>query len=734
MRFHPTRHISVALFACLSLLLLSGCQILSSNSRQVISVANASLSFGTVPVGSSKSVQDTLTNNSGSSVTIGSVTGSSTTLQLVGFTPPQVLAAGQSLAITVRYHPSATGNLSQTLTFLGADSKVLTSISVAGTAANGGIFSLNPSQLSFGSVTVGSNQKTNVTISNTGTGDLTINQATLSGAGFAIGNMALPMTLHAGNSASTTVTFAPPSSGSFSGSVTFATADAQGNVSLPLTGTGITAGQLGDNPSSLSFGSIAVGTSTSLSETLTNTGGASVTISQATISGAGLSVSGLSLPTTLAGNQSLTFKVKFAPTTAGAVSGQLAITSDVNSLNINLTGTGLASGSLTPNPSSMSFGGVAVGASKSLSGTVTNSGGTSLTISSTAVTGNGFSISGLSVPVTLNPGQSATFAVRFAPGASGAASGAVSINSNGANSNLSIPLSGTGVAPASLSANPTSQSFGNVQVGSANSNSETLTNTGGATATISQANVTGAGFSVSGLTLPATLTAGQSVTFTVKFAPASAGTVSGNLSLVSDASNSPLSIALSGNGTTPGQLAASPTTLNFGSVTVGSSSALAGTLTASGAPVTVSSASTGSSEFTLSGIALPATLAAGQSAGFTVTFKPATSGTAGATVTFSSNATNAPTQQSVKGTGTAPGHSVALSWNASSGAVGYNIYRSIVSGGPYTIINASLNTSTSYTDSAVASGTTYYYVVTAVGNDSNESGYSSQVTAAVPTP
>jgi hypothetical protein len=343
-------------------------------------------------------------------------------------------------------------------------------------------------------------------------------------------------------------------------------------------------------------------------------------------------------------------------------------------------------------------------------------------------------MSGLTVPVTLNPGQSATFSVLFAPAGSGSVSGNVSVTSNGANSNLSIPLSGAGVAPPSLSANPTSQSFGNVQVGTTTSNSETLTNTGGATATISQANVTGSGFSVTGLTLPATLTAGQSVTFTVKFVPTNSGAVSGNLSLVSDASNSPLGIALSGNGTTPGQLAMSPTTLNFGSVKVGSSSALTGTLSASAAPVTVSSASTGSSEFTLSGIALPVTLAAGQSTGFTVTFKPTASGTATAAVTFSSNATNAPTTQSVTGTGTAPVHSVALTWNASSGAVGYNIYRSGVSGGPYTIINPSLNASTSYTDTAVSAGSTYYYVVTSVDSSANESGYSNQATAAVPSP
>ena len=63
--------------------------------------------------------------------------------------------------------------------------------------------------------------------------------------------------------------------------------------------------------------------------------------------------------------------------------------------------------------------------------------------------------------------------------------------------------------------------------------------TGGSTVTISQANLTGAAFSVSGLTLPLNLTANQSVTFTVTFAPTSAGAVSGSLSVVSNASNSP---------------------------------------------------------------------------------------------------------------------------------------------------------------------------------------------------
>jgi len=238
------------------------------------------------------------------------------------------------------------------------------------------------------------------------------------------------------------------------------------------------------------------------------------------------------------------------------------------------------------------------------------------------------------------------------------------------------------------------------------------------------------------LSLPQTLTAGQSVSFTVTFAPTSAGSASGTFTLTSNAPNPTLSIPLSGTGTNPATLAVSPTSLPFGSVTIGNSANLTGTLTASGSNVTVTSGSSNSSEFTLSGISFPVTINAGQSTQFTVTFTPTTSGAASGTITFVSNATNSPTTQSVSGTGMAPPqHSVDLSWTASTSVVvGYNVYRGGTSGGPYNKINSALDGSTAYTDSGVLAGQTYYYVTTAVDSTGAESVYSNQVTAVIPTP
>jgi fibronectin type 3 domain-containing protein len=77
---------------------------------------------------------------------------------------------------------------------------------------------------------------------------------------------------------------------------------------------------------------------------------------------------------------------------------------------------------------------------------------------------------------------------------------------------------------------------------------------------------------------------------------------------------------------------------------------------------------------------------------------------------------------------------VALSWTASQspGTAGYNIYRSMTSGGPYTKLNSSLDPNTNYNDQAVQDGYTYYYVTTAVSNGGMESVYSNEASALVP--
>jgi len=79
------------------------------------------------------------------------------------------------------------------------------------------------------------------------------------------------------------------------------------------------------------------------------------------------------------------------------------------------------------------------------------------------------------------------------------------------------------------------------------------------------------------------------------------------------------------------------------------------------------------------------------------------------------------------------GHRVTLTWTASTDSVsGYNVYRGTVSGGPYTKQNSSVVTTTTFADTAVAAGTRYFYVATAVGAGGVESAYSNEASAVVP--
>jgi hypothetical protein len=175
-----------------------------------------------------------------------------------------------------------------------------------------------------------------------------------------------------------------------------------------------------------------------------------------------------------------------------------------------------------------------------------------------------------------------------------------------------------------------------------------------------------------------------------------------------------------------------------GNVTVGTSGTQTGTLSATGASVVVSSVNVGGSEFVVSGLAFPVTISAGQSATFTVTFTPQTSGAASANASFLSNTANSPTIATLTGTGiAAPVHVVNLSWNADSSpnVVGYNIYRSSNgANGNYVKINSGLDANTSYMDSSVTDGQTYYYETTAVNSSNEESARSTPVGTVIPPP
>jgi hypothetical protein len=505
---------------------------------------------------------------------------------------------------------------------------------------------------------------------------------------------------------------------------------------------------VGLKPASLSFGSVTVNTTSSAaSVVLTNNGGQTLSILQVSSSLPEFVVLNPAMPITVGPHASVSFQVVFQPDAAKTFSGSIVFsTSRANggtqSISVSGTGTTASASStssqsylLSANTSSLNFGNTLVGSSTSQAITLTNTGTASVNLSQVAITGAGFTVSGFTGTVTLAAGQSLSLNVSFAPATSGSAAGSLSFVSSATNSPTTISLSGNGVQP-QISVIPASVGFGNVTVGVTNTQTLVISNPGTANLSVTQASLVGTGFSFSGLTLPLSVAPGGSANFIVSFAPTSASSLSGNLTLVNNTLNSPFIVPLAGTGVSPiTQLTASPSSLSFGSITTGASGTQSVTLANTGnSSVSVSQISTSGAGFSAAGFALPVTLAAGQSTSFSVTFAPTTTGSLSGNVTVTSNATNSPLAIALSGSGAAVvSHSVILNWTPSTSSyAGFNVYRGALSGGPYTKVNSALISATSFSDSSVSSGQAYYYVATEVDSTGAESVYSSEVIATIP--
>ena len=281
---------------------------------------------------------------------------------------------------------------------------------------------------------MGSWRDLSFTVQNTGTSTLTGNASTsapysiTSGASFSLGP---------GASQAVVVRFSPTVTGTAPGTVAFTSNG--GNLSRPVTGTGSTLPVIGVTPSSLSFGTVTVGTSKDLSFTVQNTGGSTLTGSASTSAPYSIA-SGASF--NLGPGASQLVMVRFSPTVTGSVTRTVAFTSNGGNVSPPVTGTGGAAPVIAVTPSSLSFGTVIVGTSKDLTFTVKNSGAGTLTGS--AATSAPYSIvSGGSF--TLGSGASQRVQVRFTPTAPGSASGTVVFTSNAGN--VSRPVTGAGASP-----------------------------------------------------------------------------------------------------------------------------------------------------------------------------------------------------------------------------------------------------------------------------------------------
>jgi iron transport multicopper oxidase len=290
------------------------------------SFSGSAVAFPTTTVGQSSNQNATFTANE--TVTVNSVSVSGA--QFSSGTPSPAtgtsMSQGQTLTVPVSFHPSSSGPASGTLTLHTTDGDV--SVGLSGTGqANGAELTVTPPSVSFGGTSVGGQLSSVVTFANTGSGPLTINTFTPPGTPFSTsGAPAAGSTLAAGHSIDVTVNFQPASTGNYSSSLEIDTT--AGNATVNMSGTATTPSHLVVTPASIDYGAVADGSSATAAFTLTNTGGATVTItkSKPPVTGPFAATTTLDEGTAIPGGGSVTETVRFIPPSEGPVNDAWLIT------------------------------------------------------------------------------------------------------------------------------------------------------------------------------------------------------------------------------------------------------------------------------------------------------------------------------------------------------------------------------------------------------------------------
>ena len=497
--------------------------------------------------------------------------------------------------------------------------------------------------------------------------------------------------LAAGANCTLSVTFAPTTFGQLTGTVTLTdTASSGSTQTINLKGKGFS-GAVSLSPTSLSFADQFVGTtSPAQTVTLTNTSSAPLTIASIGSSTDFAATSDCPLqPSTLAGGASCHLSVTFTPSAMGTFSEQITLNDSANDSpqTFAVTGTGVES-VVTFSPTSIDFGSIQAGSTKTMSTTLTNTGTSDLLISAISITA--------SVSTTPNPYTesdncprsptaipvhgSCTVSISFAPASwEGFPYFYVSVQDNAVSSPQSLQLSGAAYSGI-VSLSPSSIDFGNVNIGQTVTQNVVLTNTDTLPLYISGI---GFGGTENGTTTQtndcpsssSSLPAGASCTITISLTPAYPAPISISLFISDSGKGFTQSIPLSGTGIGPTALL-SPPYLSFGTQTVGTvSSGLNVKITNFGnAGLTFSSigiAGTDLGDFSIvsskTTCMTSTPVAPNQSCIVQLSFGPTDSGSRSAALTIADNAAGSPQTVQLSGTG-APNFGMAVSSGTPSAA------------------------------------------------------------------
>jgi hypothetical protein len=516
---------------------------------------------------------------------------------------------------------------------------------------------VKPASLSFAKQEYGSTSAAQtVTLTNTGSAALT---ATIVMSGdFSETDDCQSASIADGASCSIQVRFTPTAIGTRTGAMNLFVNVSGGQITVPLTGVGTSAGAVTLNPASLNFGQEPVGkTSSPLAVTADNTSKSAVSISATKISGP-FSIESNTCGVAIPALTSCQILIVFSPTQSGSAAGTLAMTDSIGTQSVALSGNGAAKATDTLSATSLVLPATVIRQeSAAVDLTLTNSGDLPLTSISAKISGP-FEQS-TNCGTMLAGRSSCAFSVKFLPSTTGTQTGKLTISD--AIRVQTVKLSGVGELPPKFSVSPASIAFAAQPAGVPSApRSVTVSNMGGAPMANVKFAVTGpaeSSFAVSKTTCGAVLNKGSSCTVQVRFTPRVIGGNQGTLAITSSTIGvAQATVALNGVGLPPPELEVSPTSLDFEYELIGKTSA-AKTVTIAnvGGAALDDMRLAVSGDYTLAAGGCKAKLAIGASCTASIRFTPKAAGTLAGVLTISSASGAAlPATVSLQGIGAGP--------------------------------------------------------------------------------
>ena len=293
----------------------------------------------------------------------------------------------------------------------------------------------------------------------------------------------------------------------------------------------------------------------------------------------------------------------------------------------------------------------------------------------------------------------------------------------------------THAIPTATEVTPTAVSFVDVPVGDTYTQTVTITNANQDILQIKKITASRDAFQITGIILPVVVAHGTSQSFTISYRAKAEGRTEGEVSILTNAGDLPLVIPVKAS-SEAGQkeLTASEAAVDFEDVAVGSADKKELVLTNSGnRDLKISGITASGAGFSVSGTTA-VNLSPGQNVSVEVNFAPKSAGRQTGSLAVASAEGGSLLSIPLAATGAASSQSaIRLNWEESPVTVaGYVVYRSAEPSGPFTRVSSEAVPSGGYTDTGLAAGHTYYYVVTSLDSDQVESEYSEPIAATVP--